>query len=109
MKKVSAFVAALICVFGMLPLGSVNAQEVSVRTVVEIMEVSEASGEIMPRADVIVWKYRKYNGLIQMRRWNETKGVWVDPEWITVSVRIAAYQAILELLDGTEGTLDIAV
>lgn len=34
------------------------------------------------RTDVIVTKFRLYNGLVQYRRWNETKGCWVDPDWI---------------------------
>ena len=37
---------------------------------------------IMPLADVIVLKTREYQGRLQYRRWNETKGVWVDPYWI---------------------------
>lgn len=35
-------------------------------------------------ADNIVVKYRKYNGGLQYRRWNETKECWVDPYWIDV-------------------------
>ncbi len=38
--------------------------------------------DIMPLADVIVTKTRVYNGKLQYRRWNQTKGVWVDPYWI---------------------------
>lgn len=36
------------------------------------------------RADVIIYKTREVNGVKQYRRWNETKGCWVDPEWINV-------------------------
>lgn len=32
--------------------------------------------------DVIVYKFRTYNGRTQYRRWNETKQKWVDPYWI---------------------------
>lgn len=39
---------------------------------------------ISPRADVIVIKYRVYNGYLQFRRWNETWGYWVDPMWMTI-------------------------
>ena len=39
---------------------------------------------IMPCADVIVYKFRIYNGKQQYRRWNETRGYWVDPYWIDV-------------------------
>ncbi len=37
---------------------------------------------IVPFADVIVYKYRLLNGKQQYRRWNETRGYWVDPYWI---------------------------
>lgn len=40
---------------------------------------------IIPYTDTIVWKYRKINGKYQKRRWNETKQVWVDPDWIDVN------------------------
>ena len=33
-------------------------------------------------ADIIQTKFRLYKGVLQYRRWNQTKGVWVDPEWI---------------------------
>lgn len=35
-------------------------------------------------ADKIVVKYREYKGRLQYRRWNETKGYWVDSHWIDV-------------------------
>lgn len=35
-------------------------------------------------SDKIVYKYRTYNGVLQYRRWNETKKCWVDPYWINV-------------------------
>lgn len=38
--------------------------------------------EIVPYADTIIYKYRYYNGVLQYRRWNETKECWVDPDWI---------------------------
>lgn len=38
----------------------------------------------MRRADAIVKKVRVYNGVLQYRRWNETQGYWVDPDWIDV-------------------------
>ena len=40
---------------------------------------------IMPLADVIVMVTRTYQGRLQCRRWNETRGYWVDPEWIDIS------------------------
>lgn len=48
------------------------------------VEASETA-EIEPKADVIYWRYRTLsNGIIQKRRWNETRGYWVDPDWIDV-------------------------
>lgn len=45
-----------------------------------------ASEGISPTAtDEIYWKYRVYNGVLQKRRWNATKQVWVDPYWINVT------------------------
>ena len=41
--------------------------------------------EITPYSDVIETYYRLYNGKVQYRRWNVTKGEWVDPYWITLS------------------------
>ena len=37
------------------------------------------------RADVIVEKYRMFNGVLQYRRWNETRNCWVDPDWIDIA------------------------
>lgn len=34
------------------------------------------------RADVIETKYRVNNGVLQYRRWNASRNVWVDPYWI---------------------------
>ena len=35
-------------------------------------------------ADVVYYVYRTRDGWIQKRRWNETRGYWVDPYWINV-------------------------
>lgn len=48
----------------------------------EVAETSDSESVIEPRADVIVVKYRTYNGVYQFRRWNETRGYWVDPYWM---------------------------
>ena len=39
-------------------------------------------GGSQTRADVIVRYYRVHNGRLQYRRYNETRGYWVDPKWI---------------------------
>ncbi len=38
--------------------------------------------EITPYADVIVLKTRLLDGKIQYRHWNETRGYWVEPDWV---------------------------
>lgn len=45
----------------------------------------KVASTIQPRADKIVVKYRTVNGVVQYRRWNETKGCWVDPAWINLT------------------------
>lgn len=34
--------------------------------------------------DVIVKKFRYYNGKLQYRHWNENTGEWVEDHWINV-------------------------
>ena len=47
--------------------------------------VAVEAAEIEPRADVVYWIYRELaDGTLQKRRWNATRGYWVDPHWITV-------------------------
>lgn len=43
---------------------------------------SSSESTVAPFADVIVYKFRLYNGKQQYRRWNETRGYRVDPYWI---------------------------
>ncbi len=46
---------------------------------------TESSNQLIPfAADIIVTKYRTYNGRQQYRRWNDTKNEWVDPAWIDI-------------------------
>ncbi len=47
------------------------------------MPIAVEAAEIEPKADVVYWRYRILSdGTIQKRRWNETRGYWVDPTWI---------------------------
>lgn len=52
-----------------------------------LVEVQAAEAPtVEPRADEIGWVYRTLSdGTIQRRRWNYTRGYWVDPYWITVA------------------------
>lgn len=48
--------------------------------------VTVEAATIEPRADVIYWRFRTLeDGTIQKRRWNATRGYWVDPYWINVT------------------------
>lgn len=47
-----------------------------------VAQTTASVTEITPRADVIIYKTRIYQGREQYRRWNETRGYWVDPDWI---------------------------
>lgn len=50
------------------------------------MPVAVEAAEIEPRADVIYWRFRTLSdGTVQKRRWNATRGYWVDPDWIDVN------------------------
>ena len=40
--------------------------------------------QFIPMSDVIVKKYRRNNGIIQYRHWNETGKCWVEDYWITM-------------------------
>lgn len=45
---------------------------------------SAGDTEIMPRADVLEWKYMTVNGCLYKRRWNVTRDEWYDRAWIYV-------------------------
>lgn len=57
----------------------------STATTVSNNAISTNGSDIVPYADVIRVVFREYNGKKQMRRWNQTWGYWVDPDWITIS------------------------
>lgn len=64
---------------GLIACTSISTQVLAAETI--ITNEAEVT-TIAPRADVIVVRYRTYNGVYQYRRWNQTQGYWVDPEWI---------------------------
>ena len=69
-KKITCFVIMFLMVSAFAPVLSADAS------------APKAVNSVQPRADKIVVKYRTVNGVRQYRRWNETKGCWVDPDWI---------------------------
>lgn len=60
------------------PIVNVDAADVT------ITKTINANTGVVIYADSIVKKYRVHNGQLQYRRWNETRGYWVDSEWINV-------------------------
>lgn len=74
MKK-KIIMLSLMIMFVFMPVATVRAEDSTILT----------QNVIIPKADVIVTKYRDYHGVLQYRRWNETRGYWVDKEWITMT------------------------
>lgn len=75
-KKVAFGVTFFTMALSFMPTNLPVLSQVAVNVVAE---------EIEPRADVVYWVYRELSdGTIQRRRWNETRGYWVDDHWITV-------------------------
>lgn len=67
----------------------VSAMTATVQAAAIEQPAAQAAGtDIQPHADVIVTKYRAYQGKLQKRRWNETRGYWVDPYWITIGTQV---------------------
>ena len=88
MKKLKSLILLAFAAMMLTGAAAEQAAEIPEQTTVPAGEiVSDSDTEIEPRADVIVLKYR-YNpttGQWQCRRWNETKGCWVDPDWVNIN------------------------
>ena len=76
----------LFCALGIATILSANAP-IAMAADIPPIPAYQTSGDsiIAPYADVIVYKTRIYKGKQQYRRWNETRGYWVDPEWLPVT------------------------
>ena len=88
MKKLKSLILLAFTAMMLTGAAAVQAAEIPEQTTVPAGEiVSTNDAEIEPRADVIVAKFRydPVTGKAQYRRWNETKGCWVDPKWIYVN------------------------
>lgn len=84
MKKKLLIVAAICAsLFVVAPAVSVSAAEVES----EVQVQSEQSDiGIAPCADELVTKFRLIDGKkLQYRRWNQTRGYWVDKKWIDLN------------------------
>lgn len=77
MKRLAIGMIAAIMMFSAMPA--------TIPAMLQMPTAVEAA-EIEPRADVVYWIFRKLSdGTIQKRRWNETRGYWVDPDWIDIN------------------------
>ena len=84
MKK-KLLIVATVCasLFVVMPTASVNAAEVEGD--VQEQSVQNDIG-VAPCADEIVTKFRLYKKTkLQYRRWNQTRGYWVDKDWIDLN------------------------
>ncbi|MGN1141280.1 MAG: hypothetical protein ACI4TF_08760 [Oliverpabstia sp.] len=82
-KKVVKYL--LICVLILSDTYYVPASTSIVKPKVVVSEnTSFSEGYSTYSSDVIVYKYRRLGNKLQYRRWNRTKEVWVDPDWIDV-------------------------
>lgn len=85
LKITAAFAALALCVSlsgGMTAAAASDENNLPEAPV--ITASSDDDGDMVIMADVIVYRWRTYNGVPQYRRWNETQGYWVDPYWINL-------------------------
>mgnify|MGYP000313447463 CR=1 FL=1 len=75
------FLSLLMCFAVSFSLASTT---VSASESASSFQKSSSSQVITPYADVIVKIYRRYDNKLQYRRWNETRGYWVDSDWTDV-------------------------
>ena len=85
MKK-KILIAAAICasLFVIVPTGYVSAAEVETESIPQTQNAFDNIA-IAPYKDVIETKFRSYKNKVQYRRWNATRGYWVDKDWITLN------------------------
>lgn len=84
MKKKLLIVAA-VCASLFVVGPTVNVSAAEVEQDVQEQSVQNDIG-VAPCADEIVTKFRLIDGKkLQYRRWNQTRGYWVDKKWIDLN------------------------
>lgn len=79
-KRFSKTIGLIVCAFTIcMQTTAYAASEINMLD--EPCPTSEDYG-ITPYADVIILKTRIHNGVAQYRHWNETRGYWVEDDWI---------------------------
>lgn len=84
MKKERLLLGITIMLFMFWGIGIKGSQKVEAAEAQRSHENFALDERITPYADVIETKFRVINGVTQYRRWNKTKGYWVDSDWITL-------------------------
>ena len=56
---------------------------ISLSSVLPVYAAEDPALEVYSE-DRIEYKFRYYNGVLQYRRWNATKGYWIDATWLNV-------------------------
>ena len=80
-QKCIAVLSTVILLFSM---GSLPAHAYYTPPEEDIVDTYTIEGGIRPFADFIETYYRYVNDVLQKRRWNATRGYWVDPAWVVV-------------------------
>lgn len=83
MKKKLLIVAA-VCASLFVVGPTVNVSAAEVEQDVQEQTIQSDIG-IAPCADEIVTKFRINKDKVQYRRWNQTRGYWVDKKWIDLT------------------------
>lgn len=78
----SKILVTLVCAL-MVNMVSVDSFAIGIdRVNIKTDAISSLPGGYDIQKTEIITKYRTYYGKLQYRRWNVTKGKWVDPHWI---------------------------
>ena len=80
--KIKVFSMILISCMALSLISNAAATETFTNDSISKQNIEVSEIQSTPRADVIVLKTRLYKGKTQYRRWNETRGYWVDPSWL---------------------------
>ena len=84
MKK-KFLIAVAICASLFVVASTVSVSAAEVEPEVQVQSEKSNIG-VAPCADEIVMKFRIINGKkLQYRRWNQTRGYWVDKKWIDMN------------------------
>ena len=80
-KTMVALVMAAIMSFAIISVAA--AEEATPET--DTTRVTTSFEDDGSKAYTLVWKYKRENGHLYKRRWNETLNCWYDPAWILVN------------------------